>query len=234
MGEAAHGRGDVVTTEVTGRLSAFLREFLGAWPPTAPVTVVGSAARARPGWDGAVRDVVGVGTPDGGVISVPPAAVDAVRAAVPGWATVTSTLPAAVGRPGATAYLGKFRWTTEPADLPDAGVWIDVRDPRVPEWLWPFGGEALIALVDDVYAAGVGIKRHNVHGLELSVGTDEPFRGRGLAARLVAQASRWVLTQGAVPIYLHDPANVASDRTARAAGYPDHGWTILGMSPRPA
>jgi GNAT superfamily N-acetyltransferase len=137
-----------------------------------------------------------------------------------------------MGRAGATAYLGKFRWTLTPAPLEDAGVWIDVTDPRVPEWLWPFGGEALIALVDDAYAAGVGIKRHNKHGLELSVGTDEAFRGQGLAARLVAQASRWVLAQDAVPIYLHDPANIASDRTATKAGYPDPGWTILGLSAR--
>jgi GNAT superfamily N-acetyltransferase len=213
-------------------LSAFLREWLGDWPPTGAVTVVGSAVRTQPAWDGAIRDVIGVGTPDGGLLSVPPDHVDAVRAAVTGWDDITATLPAAMGRAGATAYLGKFRWTLTPAPLEDAGVWIDVTDPRVPEWLWPFGGEALIALVDDAYAAGVGIKRHNKHGLELSVGTDEAFRGQGLAARLVAQASRWVLAQDAVPIYLHDPANIASDRTATRAGYPDPGWTILGLSAR--
>ena len=213
-------------------LSAFLREWLGDWPPTGAVTVVGSATRTQPAWDGAIRDVIGVGTPDGGLLSVPPDHVDAVRTAVTGWDDITATLPAAMGRAGATAYLGKFRWTLTPAPLEDAGVWIDVTDPRVPEWLWPFGGEALIALVDDAYAAGVGIKRHNKYGLELSVGTDEVFRGRGLAARLVAQASRWVLAQDAVPIYLHDPANIASDRTATKAGYPDPGWTILGLSAR--
>ena len=213
-------------------LSAFLREYLGAWPPSSDVTVVGSDVRTRPGWDGAIRDVVGVGTPDGGVVSVPPAHVTAVRESVTSWHDITSTLPAAMGRVGATAYVGKFRWTTAPKPLEDAGIWIDVTDPRVPEWLWPFGGEALIALVDDSYAAGVGIKRHNKYGLELSVGTEEPYRGQGLAARLVAQASRWVLAQGAVPIYLHDPANVGSDRTAHAAGYPDEGWTILGLSAR--
>ena len=87
-----------------------------------------------------------------------------------------------------------------------------------------------MALIDGAYAAGVGIKRHNAHGLELSVGTEEQHRGKGLASRLVAQAARWVIAQGAVPIYLHDPANVASDRTALAAGFPDFGWQIMGMA----
>jgi GNAT superfamily N-acetyltransferase len=215
-------------------LDAFLRAYLGDWPPHGDFTVVGSTQRRKPGWDGAIRDVVGVGTPDGGVVSVPPEHADVVREAIRSWPEAAAKLPAAVGRPGASAYVGKFRWTLAPTALSDAGTWIDVEDPRVPEWLRPFGGQALIALENNAYAAGVGIKRHNSYGLELSVGTDEEFRGRGLASRLVAQAARWVLAQGAVPIYLHDPANIASDRTARAAGFPDLGWEILGMSPRPS
>lgn len=215
-------------------LDAFLREYLGRWPPSGKLTVVGSPERDKPGWDGAIRDVVGVGTPDSAVLSVLPEYAESVRIAVPTWSDAGTLLPAAVGRAGATAYVGKFRWTLEPTDLEDAGTWIDVNDPRVPEWLRPFGGEALIALDRNSYAAGVGIKRHNVYGLELSVGTDEAYRGRGLASRLVAQAAQWVLAQGAVPIYLHDPANIASDRTAHAAGFADLGWQILGMSPRPS
>jgi GNAT superfamily N-acetyltransferase len=213
-------------------LSAFLMEYLGAWPPVGGLTVVGSRRRTEPGWDGEVRAVLGVGSPDGGVISVPPAQANAVRAGLTSWDMVPQQLPAAVGRPAARTFVGKFRWSTAPADLPDAGTWIDVADPVVPEWLQPFGGEVLIALIDGVYAAGVGIKRHNAAGLELSVGTEPAHRGKGLAARLVAQAGRWVLAQGAVPIYLHDPANVPSDRTATAAGFPDLGWQILGVSGR--
>jgi predicted GNAT family acetyltransferase len=95
--------------------------------------------------------------------------------------------------------------------------------------LHPFGGEVLITFIDGVYAAGVGIKRHNSAGMELSVGTEEEHRGKGLASRLVAQAARWVIAHNAVPIYLHDPANIASDRTALAAGFPDLGWQILGL-----
>ncbi len=141
-----------------------------------------------------------------------------------------SALPAALGRPGAWVFQGKFRWTGEPTPLPDAGEWIEATDPRVPEWLRPFGGKTLITFVDGRYAAGVGVKRHNRHGLEISVGTEEAYRGRGLAARLVAQAARAILAAGAVPIYLHDPANIGSDRTAARAGFPDLGWQIVGVA----
>ena len=221
-----------MTTTTEPALESFLVEYLGGWPPEPghPVTVVGTPLRIRPGWDGIVRGAVGVKSPDAGVISVAPQHAEAVRAGVTDWAEVETALPRAVGRPEARAFLGTFRWSTTPAELPDAGIWLDVHDPRVPPWLHPFGGEVLIALDGDTYMAGVGIKRHNKAGLELSVGTEEAYRGRGLASKLVAQAARWVLAQGAVPIYLHDPRNVASDRTASAAGFPDLGWKILGMA----
>ncbi len=210
-------------------LDAFLVAFLGAWPEAPGLHIVGSDERTQPGWDGSIRRIVGVGNPSHSVISVPPALVDAVRTSVPTWADIPGALPAAVGQPAGRTFFGKFRWTTAPTDLPDAGVWVPTTDPRVPEWLLPFNGDVLIAFIDGVYAAGVGIKRHNAAGLELSVGTDEAHRGKGLASRLVAQAARWVLAQGAVPIYLHDPANTASDRTALAAGFPDEGWKIIGV-----
>ena len=35
---------------------------------------------------------------------------------------------------------------------------------------------------------------------------------------------------GVVPTYLHDPANTASAKVADAAGFPDRGWTVLGMA----
>ncbi|NUT35853.1 MAG: GNAT family N-acetyltransferase [Hamadaea sp.] len=220
--ERGAGRGD-------GRLADFLISWLGGWPGTPGLTVVGSPLRTRPGWDGSIREVVGVRTVDGGVLSVKPEDAAAVRAAVADWDELSAHLPAALGRPTAGVFSGVFRWSTAPAELPDAGEWVPVADPRVPEWLHPFGGDALIAFADGQYAAGVGIKRHNPAGMEISVGTDEAYRGRGLAARLVAQAARWIVDAGAVPIYLHDPANVASDRTALRAGFPDRGWKIVGV-----
>jgi GNAT superfamily N-acetyltransferase len=211
------------------QLDDFLAEYLGAWPATPGLTVIGSEVRTRPGWDGRVQEVVGVASPETAVISVPPAAAEPVGDRVQSWKQAEAVLPEALERQDGRVYYGTFRWTYRPADLPDAGVWIPIDDPRVPPWLHPFGGDALITLIGGVYAAGVGIKRHNASGLEISVGTEPEHRGKGLATNLVAQAARWILAKGAVPIYLHDPANIASDRTANAAGFPDQGWQILGM-----
>jgi GNAT superfamily N-acetyltransferase len=124
---------------------------------------------------------------------------------------------------------------TTAAELPDTGSWVPVTDTRVPDWLRPFGGDALVAFDDDgSYLAGVGLKRHDRFGHEIAVGTDERARGRGLARRLVAQASRELLGRGVVPTYLHDRANAASARVADAAGLPDRGWGALGIAPLPA
>ncbi|MFD0823122.1 GNAT family N-acetyltransferase, partial [Micromonospora zhanjiangensis] len=73
------------------------------------------------------------------------------------------------------------------------------------------------------------VKRHDRYGRELAVGTDPAAEGRGLARRLVAQAARRVLDEGAVPTYLHAPDNVASARVAEAAGFADRGWSMYGL-----
>jgi GNAT superfamily N-acetyltransferase len=216
---------------VAARLTAHLESWLGRWPPPGPgLHVVGSAQRSRPGWDGRVRGVVGVMTPDGGILSVPPGAEAAVRALGVEPDALIRGVPAALSRPGAVLGRGAFRWSEEPADLADAGEWVARSDPRVPEWLRPFNGDVLVAWDEDgSYAAGVGRKQHDAHGHELSVGTDEHLRGRGLARRLVAQAARRVIADGAVPTYLHAFDNTASARVADAAGFPDRGWQVLEL-----
>jgi GNAT superfamily N-acetyltransferase len=178
-----------------------------------------------------VHDVIGVASPEGAVVSVPPEHADAVRGAATSWADLPKVLPAAVGRPDAIAFTGTFRWCSAAADLPEVGTWLPPTDPRLPNWLYPFNGDVLVALDGDRYAAGVGLKRHDRYGVELAVGTDPEYRGRGLAVRLCAQAARRILAEGAVPTYLHDPANVASARTGAAAGFVDRGWQVLGMTP---
>ena len=209
------------------RLAAHLATWLGRWPGEGPgLTVVGSARRSEPAWDGDGYPVIGVSDADGrGVLSVPPSAVDAVRATLADRAGI----PAAAGAEG-RFFTGVFRWSTAPADLPDAGTWIAADDPSVPEWLWPFGGEVLVALDPDTgeHLSGVGIKRHDAVGHELAVVTRPAAEGRGLGRRLVAQAARRVLDEGGVPTYLHAVSNHASAHLATAAGFPDVGWSVYG------
>ena len=220
------------------RLTLHLRSWVGEWPPpSAGVHIVGDPARLEPTWDGTVRPLQGAGNGHGVVIAVPPAAVDAVTDAVGDdlerrglgdeLGIILGVGPAAFGA-------GVFRTTSRvDPDIDDLGVWFDGQDDGLPEWLAPFNGPRLVAFdADGRPIAGVGIKAHDRYGHELAVVTDEAARGRGFARRLVATAARRVLDEGAVPIYLHDPANHASARVADAVGFVDRGWTVHGLWPR--
>ncbi|MEV4538462.1 GNAT family N-acetyltransferase [Asanoa sp. NPDC049518] len=213
------------------RLYHHLVTWLGQWPTKQALQVVGFEKRLRPAWDGGIRPAVGVGAPEGVLLSVPPQRVETVRALADlPMPDLLDKLPGAVGYDGWRASGVVFRWTTAPTPLPDAGEWVPVDDPAVPPWLRPFGGEVLIARDESGdYLAGVGIKRHDQYGHELAVGTEAAARGKGLARRLVAQAARRVLDEGAVPTYLHDPENLASSKVAAAAGFPDLGWVGYGV-----
>lgn len=128
-----------------------------------------------------------------------------------------------------------FRWSTAPTPGPDLGTWLAADDQRLPAWLRPFGGESLVVWGEgDEVAGAVGLKRHDRFGWELSVAVEPMYRGRGLARSLVAQASRRVLRQGGIPIYLHEASNVASARVAEATGFPDHGWRLVWLSQEPS
>ena len=217
-------------------LDAHLRAWLGQWPPRDEVDVVGAEVRERPGWDGQVRPLLGVHARGlGTVLSVDPRHADAVREVIESHGGLTDRARASVAEVlgGGIVGTGVFRHAEAippPRQLPDAGIWVAVDDPRVPAWLHPFNGGVLLALDDDgTYAAGLGVKRHDAVGQELSVGTDPAHRGRGLARRLVAQAARRLLAEGAAVTYLHAPDNHASARVADAAGFPDHGWKVIGL-----
>jgi GNAT superfamily N-acetyltransferase len=226
-----------VGVDVPQLLIDHLETWLGEWSTQADdgVTVVGYGPRDVPGWDAALHDIIGVATPTSAVLSVPPG-VAADLGAVVGTgslegdlAALGDALPIVMGRPGRFGR-GLFRWSTAPADTPDTGEWVATDDVRVPEWLTPFNGEVLIAWDDHAkYGGGVGRKQHDQFGHELSVGTEESLRGRGIARLLVATAARRVLDDGAVPTYLHAPDNHASAKVADAAGFPDVGWSILGF-----
>jgi GNAT superfamily N-acetyltransferase len=198
------------------------------------LVVTTAAGRVNPGWDGRVHPVVGIASPLGTVLSVPPDAVAEARrlAAGGGMALLSKGLGAVLGRPHDRLQAGVFRWTESPApaeEQPDAGTWVPVEHPEIPSWLRVFGSPVLVCLIDGSFAAGVGIKRHDDYGHELAVGTEERYQGRGLGRRLVAQAARQVVAEGRVATYLHDPANTASAKVAEAAGFPDRGWKALGL-----
>ena len=215
--------------EVAERLHRHLHNWLGAWPPTEEVTVVGSERRVAPCWDGAQRPVAGITTPEGTILSVPPDRVEAVAAAGPRLEDVVDHLPEALGQPGAVVGRGVYRFAVSPPAVEPIGEWVPADDPEVPAWLRPFGGQVLVVREGGQYVAGVGIKRHDDLGHEVAVATEDAWRGRGLARTLVARAASAILREGGVPVYLHGRGNAASARVAQAAGFPDRGWFILGL-----
>lgn len=217
------------------RLGEHLARWLGGWPASTRLKIIGTLARDRPGWDGRIHPVIGVSTPERGVLSVPPHAVAAVAeqyAKDGDLVTLGPRIPAMAGFPERGWFTAVYRWTTRPALLADAGKWVPADDPGVPVWLRPFGGDVLVAVDPETgeHLAGVGVKRHDAYGHELAVVTAPPARGRGLARRLVAQAARRVLDEGAVPTYMHDPGNHASAAVAEAAGFGDLGWLAFGAT----
>lgn len=221
------------------RLHRHLAAWLGRWPARhEKLDVVGFRSRLQPAWDGGRYPAIGVATPNGAVLSVPPEHAEAVRRACEGLGPgrealdrLVHHLPTALGLSGCGGYRAIFRFSTRPKPLADVGVWLPARDPGIAGWLRAFDDEVLIARdpADGTYLAGVGIKRHDNYGHELAVGTEPAARGRGLARRLVAQAARRVLDEGAIPTYQHDPRNAASARVAEAAGFPDRGWSSFGV-----
>jgi GNAT superfamily N-acetyltransferase len=219
------------------RLDVFLRSWLGSWPPHGDLELLVWPGRDRPGWDGTTLPGLGVESPAGTVLSLSPSLVNDVDAldlrqilTVSRSRSAATALPALLGAPELRFSRATFRWCERPAALPEIGEWVAADDPRLPAWLHAFNSDVLVTW-DRVgrYAAGVGRKRHNPYGHELAVGTDPAHRGRGLASKLVAQAARCVLADGALPIYRHDPANTGSARVANRAGFPDRGWRVLSL-----
>ena len=230
-------------------MPAVLRHHLHLWAGGLPtsnlaggpvVRVVAHAANGRPGWDGSRPLLTGLVAPHGNaVVAVPTGAAAQVNHLLThhpegDWTTGLADVPSALGRSGHSVERVAFRWTTAPADLPAVGVWVPADSPELPGWLRPFGGHALVAFDDrGRYLAGVGLKRHDGLGREISVGTEPHARGKGLARALVAQAARHVLAQGRVPTYLHLFDNAASAKVAAAAGFTDLGWSALMLSDEP-
>lgn len=223
---------------VRKRLDAHFLRWLGAIPQPGQPRLIVTAVRDESGWDGKVRPIQGVTGPAGTVLAVSPSVAarftdvdlemlfrDAARPDAHARLQARLGVPVSFGMP-------TFRWAEKPATGPEIGEWVEVDDPRIPDWLRLFNGGVLAAFDDQgSYLAGVGLKRHNDIAREISVGTDPQHRGQGHASQLVAQAARRIVTEGSVAIYQHSGGNDASGRVADNAGIPDRGWRMLEIHP---
>jgi len=106
-----------------------------------------------------------------------------------------------------------------PAPESDVKV-ISAGDRRLPDWVHGhFTGPAWVVLSPDGRVLSTAVlKDYDERLREISVGTEEEARGRGLARSVVRAAARGVLAEGRAVLYLHDIDNDASAAVARAAG----------------
>jgi GNAT superfamily N-acetyltransferase len=217
--------------ELERRLVRHLEHRLGQWPPQGTLEIVASPLRTEPDWDKVVRPVLGVATPSGAVISVPPEQQSKVAAlAVGGWDALSAGIGAIFGQEGVQLGGGVFRYLQTLVDVEPLGEWVEPDDDRLPGWLRPFNGGILIVCDDhDQYMAGVGLKLHDEFASEVAVGTEPAFRGRGFARRLVATAAARVAASGATLTYEHVADNFSSSAVAAASGFPDIGWRAVHL-----
>jgi L-amino acid N-acyltransferase YncA len=117
-----------------------------------------------------------------------------------------------------------FSWVARtgvaiPAPAAEVTV-LEATDPRLPEWvIGHFTGEAWVVLGDDGQVLSTAVlKRYDDRLREISVGTAEAARGRGLAKAVTAAAARAVLAEGRAVLYNHDADNHPSARVAEAVG----------------
>ena len=72
---------------------------------------------------------------------------------------------------------------------------------------------------DDRQVATSGIRWRAPGFVEIGVGTEEGYRGRGYGRAVVASAAEWILSQGTVACYGAVPANIPSLRIPRGLGF---------------
>jgi L-amino acid N-acyltransferase YncA len=133
-----------------------------------------------------------------------------IRAAVEAVAAATGGQPASwIARTGVAV----------PPPAVEVAV-VDATDPRLPDWvLGHFTGRAWVVLGEDGQVLSTAVlKRYDDRLREISVGTAEAARGRGLAKAVTAAAARAVLAEGRAVLYNHDPDNATSARVAESVG----------------
>ncbi len=221
---------------VRERLDRHLRQRFSVWPPRVPDDIVITTARDRPDWDGKVRPVQGVLSPDGNILAISPRVAWLFHGVDPehlfddlGASDAPFRVSLRLGVP-VNLGLATLRWSEQPPQLPEPGEWVSSSDSRLPGWLEPFNGKVLAAFDEHgSFMAGVGLKHHEAGATEIAVGTEPGHRGRGYARMLVAQAARDIIASGGVPMYRHEAGNAASERVADATGFPDLGWRSIDI-----
>jgi len=161
----------------------------------------------------------------GAVLAVAPEHASLLRRHLGGPATLLPALERAAAELRGHLFSGVARTgVAVPPPAVEVTV-LDTSDPRLPDWVTGhFTGSAWVVLDGrgEVLSTAV-LKRYDERLREISVGTSERARGRGLARSVVAAAARSVLASGRAVLYNHAPDNHASAKVAEAVGLHEFG-----------
>ncbi len=161
----------------------------------------------------------------GAVLAVAPRHAPLLRQHLHGPATLLPALEAVAARLPGHLFSGVARTGVAiPPPAVEVTV-LDAIDPRLPDWVHGhFTGEAWVVLDDHGTVLSTAVlKRYDDRLREISVGTAEAARGRGLGRAVVAAAARTVLSEGRAVLYNHAPDNYASARVAESVGLHEFG-----------
>jgi GNAT superfamily N-acetyltransferase len=160
------------------------------------------------------------GRHDGAVVAVAPEHAALLRQHLDGLASLEGALRRVAAAVPGHLFSGVARTGVAIAPPAVEVTVLDAADPRLPDWvIGHFTGEAWVVLDGDGQVLSTAVlKRYDDRLREISVGTAERARGRGLARSVVAAAARAVLAEGRAVLYNHAPDNHASARVAEAVG----------------
>jgi L-amino acid N-acyltransferase YncA len=181
---------------------------------------VAVAEAAQPGMPVRALDRKG-----GAVIAVAPAWSGLLQERLDGAASLETALDEVAGVVGGQHFSWVARTGVAIAAPSAEVIVLDTTDPRLPEWvIGHFSGEAWVVLDDDGQVLSTAVlKRYDDRLREISVGTADAARGRGLAKAVTAAAARAVLAEGRAVLYNHDASNHSSARVAEAVGLHEFG-----------
>ena len=161
----------------------------------------------------------------GAVLAVAPQYAELLRRLLDGPANVLTSLERVAVELRGHVFSGVARTGVAIPPPMVAVTVLDATDPRLPDWvIGHFTGEAWVVLDDDGSVLSTAVlKRYDDRLREISVGTAERARGRGLARSVVAAAARHVLSEDRAVLYNHAPDNYASAKVAESVGLHEFG-----------
>jgi GNAT superfamily N-acetyltransferase len=217
------------------RLEAFFAAELGCAPGELArpgVRLFASPSRETPGWCGFRLPLLAVAHSDAALVSVEPALLPEAGAILHGNGASDGLSLEAIGAlrrlareryPRSQSLCGRALYCEAGRFRPHESAPVerlDAEDPKCETLREHFDGPVFVARAQGgEVASWAAIKLKGEDVWEIAVTTEARYQGRGLGTLVVSAATRHILEQGRVPLYVHDETNLPSGKVARRLGY---------------